>query len=90
MVVGAAVVLASIFLGWFDSRRWLTGDADELDIENEHRVLGNERRASLWAIGEMAGDYQLADASDVHGLDALGPPSDDAIEREGDGLSAVV
>lgn len=43
-------------------------DAEQLDVEHQHRVGGDRRARALLAIGQLAGDVELVLLAHVHQL----------------------
>ncbi len=64
---------------------------DELNVEDELGLGGDDGRAAGFAVGELVGDEETALATDVHAFEAGVPAFDDAVLAvgEGDGLAAV-
>ncbi|MCW3060610.1 MAG: hypothetical protein JWQ02_2431, partial [Capsulimonas sp.] len=51
-------------------------DGDELDVEDEGGVGGDDAAGASGAVGEVAGDGELAFAADAHAGDAFVPAGD--------------
>src|SRR5690606_36880758 len=59
-------------------------DLEELDVEHQHAL----RAPRLALVGELLRDPEAALLTDHHGLQAVGPAGDDAVQPEGDWLAA--
>ncbi len=66
-------------------------DRDQLDLEDQRRIRrdGAAGRAAL-AVGQLRGNRELIFRAFLHELNAFGPAGDDAVQREGGGLAALV
>ena len=65
-----------------------TADIDQLNFEGQSRTTGNRATAAL-TVGQLGRNHELALAAHLHGLHALGPALDYAIEGELGRLAAL-
>ncbi len=69
---------------------WVVGDGEELEVEDEVGLGGDDGRAAGFAVGELVGDEEATLSADVHAFKAGVPAGDDLVGAvgEGDGLWA--
>src|SRR5512145_170342 len=65
-------------------------DPEELDLEDEGRVRPDLAPRPALAVGEVRRDEELPLVAHLHELERLGPPGDDALDRERRRLAALV
>ena len=72
-------------------RGQLVALGDELYVEDELSLGGDDGRAAGFAVAELVGDEEAALATDAHAFEAGVPALDDAVLAvgEGDGLAAI-
>src|SRR5690606_8226646 len=67
-----------------------SGDGEQLDLEHQGGIGTDHRRASVAAVGQLAGDPEPVGGTDRHQGQALGPAGDDLVEAELGGLAACI